>query len=306
MSNSATGDKREHGFTLIEVMAAVLLTSIVISVAVAFQVNLGSATRTARERLRTQRHAVALLDRVARDLAGTYFIAPSETDAAGTHPWIFLSRPSLSEGEKSDAVKFVTRNYQPVNLDGHASDLAVVAYYLNPAEDEPGHQLMRWRNIRMPEVYDPTFPEADDPNAEVIGENLSSFAVSFIDAKGTEVSTWSSAGKGDLAALPAAVKLEIAMIDPERTDPDDDTSQRADDYEEEDEEDEEDEGESFDVDTFSKVVVLPLRPLDWSFLESQVRAGAEEEVTDSEDDEGDGSEDDDSNEDFDLEPEGEQ
>ena len=40
------------GFTLIEVLAAVFLTAIVISVAVAFQVQLGDATTRAREIIR--------------------------------------------------------------------------------------------------------------------------------------------------------------------------------------------------------------------------------------------------------------
>lgn len=267
-----TGPKRHlaprtvRGFTMIEVLAAVLLTSIVISVAVSFQLNLGTTTAIARERLRTQRHAVALLDRISRDLAGAYFIAATDSAARKTNPWIFLSDRHFSEDGNADAIKFITRNYRPQDLDGHNSDLAVVAYYLNPMEDSRGYELMRWRKPHMPQAYDPTFPELDDPDADVVGENLAYFGLSMIDVTGAEVPEWNSSLKQGRAALPIGVTIEIAMLDPREIDADPDAD-------EDDDFDPDDENE-LGANIYSKTVVLPLRPLDWAFLESEARAGA--------------------------------
>ena len=55
---------KRSGFTLIEVLAAVFLTSIVIASAVAFYINLSDATRVASQRTREGRHAVSGVPRV--------------------------------------------------------------------------------------------------------------------------------------------------------------------------------------------------------------------------------------------------
>jgi len=246
---------------LIEVVAAVLLTAIVISVAVAFQINLGSAMQSARERLRTDRQAIALLDRIERDLRGAYYIVPREGGNQRAHPWVFLTTHDfVAEDENSDGLKFITRNYQPRSLDGHASDLAVVAYYLSPMEDVPAYQMLRWRSTHMPQTYDPEFPGIDDPDAYVIGEGITRFGFSMIDDKGTEVPKWDSVLAGARKGLPIAVRLEISMLDPrvlEEAQTRDDFDPAFDDVESESE-----------PQVFSKLVPLPLRPLDWSFLES--------------------------------------
>lgn len=291
------------GFTLIEVMAAVVLSAIVITIAVSFQINLGSATDAARERLRTQRQAVALLDRLARDLASTYFISPSKRVIAGVNPWVFLTGRDFVDDDHSDKIKFITRNHQPQNLDGHASDLAVVAYYLTEEPDRPGYKLMRWRKIRMPMAYDASFPAPDNEYADVIGENLASFSLSMIDASGSEVPEWDSDRKRGKHSLPIAVRIKISMLDPADLDPDyeRDFDQEAEDefdrdefndgYADEEEDDLEidDEADGEERTVYSKLVILPLRPLDWAFLESEARNAAPGEATDSD---GDGMPDD--------------
>lgn len=298
ISANVCRDRRgRHGFTMIEVMAAILLTSIVISVAVAFQINLGAATMAARERLRTQRQAIALLDRIARDLAGAYFIASPANASGGSNPWIFLSARHFTEEGNSDAIKFITRNYRPQGLDGHHSDLAVVAYYLKPVEDGSGYQLMRWRRTHMPQVYDPRFPELDDPDADIIGENLASFALSMIDETGEEHPEWDSRGKQGRQSLPVGVTIEIAMLDPNQIASDADANDFERDQNDLDDFDTDEEAE-LQTNTYSKTVILPLRPLDWTFLESEARAAAgatdsdeqgeeEKEDVDEADDDGD-------------------
>ncbi len=259
-----------RGFTLIEVLAAVLLTSIVISVAVAFQINLGSSMKGSRERLRTERHAVALLDRIARDLMGAYFIVPSEGGNQRKHPWIFLTAHDFADEESpADALKFMTRNYQPQSLDDHASDLAVVAYFLNPMRDLPAYELLRWRSTHMPTDYDPTFPSVTDPETAVMGEGLAYFGIRLYDEAGADVTKWDSVMAGSRTGLPQAVRLEISMVDPVVLE---EAAQRDEDQDFDTEFDLEHPDEERKV--FSKLVVLPLRSLDWTFLEAEVDATA--------------------------------
>jgi type II secretory pathway component PulJ len=305
---------RRMGFSMIEVMGAVLLTSIVISIAVAFQINLGSATQNARERLRSQRQAVALLDRMSRDIAGTYFIAPRITNGAPeSTPWIFLTiQDFLDEGltsDSSNAIKFVTRNYVPQDIDGHSSDLAVVAYYVEPQEGRPGYQLMRYRSTHMPITYDPSFPQADAPNTDVVGEDIASFKIRVINQTGGVDPKWSSIRKSGQLALPLGVKLEISMLTTDEII----AAELDEDFEipiERDEEDGEDGEEDGDRKTFAKTVMLPLRPLDWSFLEEidnvEEASNNDDEAPDQDDeDEEDDDDDDDDDDDEDDEDEDE-
>ena len=308
----AAARTRRMGFSMIEVMGAVLLTSIVISIAVAFQINLGSATQNARERLRSQRQAVALLDRMSRDIAGTYFIAPRITNGAPeSTPWIFLTiQDFLDEGltsDSSNAIKFVTRNYVPQDIDGHSSDLAVVAYYVEPQEDRPGYQLMRYRSTHMPITYDPSFPQADAPNTDVVGEDIASFKIRVISQTGGLDPKWSSIRKSGHLALPLGVKLEISMLTTDEII----AAELDEDFEipiERDEEDGED-GEDGDRKTFAKTVMLPLRPLDWSFLEEidnvEEASNNDDEAPDQDDQDDEDEEDDDDDDDEDDDDEDE-
>jgi type II secretory pathway pseudopilin PulG len=285
------------GFTLIEIMAAVFLTSIVMALAISFQVSLGRGTSAARERLRYQRQAVTLLDRVARDLAGAYFIARADQTEATDHPWIFLADDLTGDGSssaKSNAVKFVTRNYQPQSLEEHASELAVTSYFLAKNEDDPGYRLLLWRKPRVPLVYDPEYPSPDDPLSEIVGENLASFELSFIDMNGGESNTWDSTQREGFDSIPLAVRIEIAMIDP-NADPDDLSAEiEPDDLEYSDSPDED--GDRL----FSKTVILPVRPLDWLVLEEETYKAANDAGELPDDDE---SEDDSSHGNSDTEPE---
>jgi prepilin-type N-terminal cleavage/methylation domain-containing protein len=246
------------GFTLIEVLAAVFLTAIVMAVAIAFQVQLGDATTRARELIRTQRRAVTILDRIARDLQGAYLLVkPGPVDPLD-HPWVFLGE-KLSGSESADAVKFVTRNFRAHTVDGPTSDVAVLAYYLRKAPDEPGYQLMRWLSPRLPESLDREFPAEDNEDAMIVADGLDTFNLTFISEAGEELSEWDSSQLEQSGELPLAVRIEIAMLPPNM-------QARSDEPDEVDfAEDEEDDGEREFV--FERLVVLPMRPVSFEILE---------------------------------------
>ena len=93
-----TRPDRSHsaaGFTLIEVLAAVFLTSIVIAVALSFFVSLSRSTEAATNRTRDGRRALAVIDRVARDLEGAYLLVkPAGIDPL-EHPQRRPSAPGI-------------------------------------------------------------------------------------------------------------------------------------------------------------------------------------------------------------------
>ena len=198
-------------FTLIEVLAAVFLTAVVMSVAVAFSVNLNDASDAAAAKARQGRHALAILDRVARDLEGAYLISkPAELDPL-LHAWIFVAE-SREGDEASDRLQFVTRSYRPPNPLDHGSDLAVVTYLLHPAEETPGFDLLR--SVSPGLSADPAgeFPLASDERFMVVAEGIDHFGIRFMSADFEWFDAWDSTQLAQSSGLPRAATIEIAFL----------------------------------------------------------------------------------------------
>ena len=209
--NRPRAGARVAAFTLIEVLAAVLLTSIVLTVAVSIFINISDATNAATARLRETRHAIAILDRLAHDLESAYLLVkPPEMDPLD-HPWLFLGESQYSEG--SDRLKFVIRNHKRRSSEGHSSDLAVVSYAL--VSDEFGSfELVRASSPRLPDRLDSEIPIDEEDGAMLLAEGVRTFSVRFMSEEGEWRDSWDSSQMLDSGALPLAAEIEISFVDP--------------------------------------------------------------------------------------------
>jgi type II secretory pathway component PulJ len=247
--------RRRAAFTLLEVLAVVLLTALVIGVALAFYVDLSRASARAADGTREIRRATAVLDRVARDLERTILVRkPDETDPLD-HPWVFLGE-ARGRGNAADRLKFVTRGRIPRDTTSRESDLEVVAYAARDAEDG-SLEVVRWSSPRLPDNLDREVPDDEDRGATLLATGLAGFGVTFVDEAGDRVTSWDSSSLVQSSQLPVAAEIEVALADPD--DPE------------------------AEPETFRRTVVLPLRPLDLEELLDPLSAvsggseGAEEE-----------------------------
>jgi hypothetical protein len=241
------------GFTLIEVLAVVLLTSVVIGVALDHYVDLTRASQRAGEHTTDVRRATALLDRVARDLEGATLVTRDPEIDPLAHPWIFMGEARYS-GAGADRLKFVTRGHRPRSSDAHESDLELVAYSLRPLGDGE-YELLRWSSPRLPESLDKRIPSDEDEGARLLAEGLADFGVRFIDEFGERHDTWDSSDLVQSNLLPTAAQVEVAWFDPEAP-------------------------LELEPERYRRTVVLPIRPLDLAELTdplSVVNGGTEEE-----------------------------
>ncbi len=199
-------------FTLIEVLAAVLLTSIVLTVAVSIFINISNATASATASMRETRHAVSILDRIAHDLESAFLLVrPGETDPLD-HPWVFFAEGTYSDG--ADRLKFIIRSHQTRSSVGHSADLAVVTYAL--VEDEFGSfDLVRSASRNLPERLDLQIPVDEDEGAMLLAEGIESFSVRFLAESGEWIGHWDSSQIVASGLLPLAAEIEIAFVDPE-------------------------------------------------------------------------------------------
>ena len=197
------------GFTLIEVMAAILLTSIVIAVASGLYLNLSQSSLRAQARMREELRAAAALDRIARDLEGAFLLVkPEELDPLA-HPWFFVAQSQNGAGDGADQIRFFTRSTHPPGSETHVSDLAQVAYLL-ASRAEGGWDLMRWSSPGPP-ADEPGFPSPDDPHSLLLAEDLDSFAMRFLGEDGEWTTEWDSSQLLQSSLLPRAVEFELSF-----------------------------------------------------------------------------------------------
>lgn len=241
------------GFTLIEVIGAILLTTMVITAAVTSYVNLSDASTRAAARMRERLHATTVLDRVARDVrAASLVVKPAEMDPL-SHPWFFVADGRFSF-DGSDRIKLITRSHRPRVTAYHASDLAEVAYFTRTEED--GRlTLLRWASPSLPPAYTADFPAEDDPATWVVAEGLGSFSLRFLQEGGEWTPEWDSTQIVESSQLPYAVEIKLSLRR-EDADPDEVLAEA-------------------DIQYFTREVLLPLRPLD---LEAMIEAKAEAQL----------------------------
>lgn len=260
---------RSAGFTLLEMLAVVALTSLVITVAVNFFLDLSRASGSAADRMRTERRASAILDRVARDLEGAYLVKkPKETDPL-EHPYLFLAEETgAGGGSGADRLKFVTRSALQRTSDAHESDVSMVAYGARPAATG-GLEIVRWSAPQLPESLDRTIPVDEGSDALVLATGVAAFGVRFLDEAGGWQTAWDSSQLKDSSELPMGAEIEISMLAPEGpvTDAADPPAH---------------------VGPFLRQVLLPVRPIDLEALlnpDEAAAAAAAESGAEDEDEE---------------------
>ncbi len=250
-----TRARRSGAFTLIEMLAVVLLLGIVFLTAIDFYLDLSRASNAAAERTREGRRATAALDRVARDLSAAVLVRkPPEADPLA-HPWLFLAE--RGDGMGASHLKLVSRGRWPRTEELPESDLEMVAWIVS--DDGFGtRSLWRWSTPHLPESLDRSFPTPDAPGVDLVAEDLAGFGVRLLGEDGAWVESWDSTLLVESSELPLAAEITLAFADPE--------------------------GEEFGEEprSWQRQVLIPSRPLD---LEALLEGGTGEER--EQDEEGD-------------------
>ena len=214
MTRSRQTPSGTAAFTLLEVMAVLLLTSIVIGVALNHYIDLNRASERALGMTRSLRRSVALLDRVARDFESVVLVQkPPEIDPL-SHPWIFYG-DSLRDTEGADHLKFMTRGRRSWDSDAKESDREVVVYTLRPSEFDAGlYELMRWTSPRIGSDLDRELPGDEADGAMLLTDGILQFGVTFISETGERTDRWDSSQIAQSGTLPSAVEIQVALDDP--------------------------------------------------------------------------------------------
>jgi hypothetical protein len=213
-------------------------TAVLMLFAVNFYLEITRASEAATAQTRDCRRAIALLDRIARELQGAVLVKkPAELDPL-FHPWVFLAE-DRGGAEGAEHLRFTTRSRILRSSALHESDLEVVSYALREA-DSGGLELLRWSSPRLPDELDRSFPTGED--AVVFAQDLAAFGVRFMDDTSQWKSEWDSSTLVDSSELPLAAEISVALL--AESDP----------FQEE------------EPQIYQRQVLIPVRPLDLEAL----------------------------------------
>jgi type II secretory pathway component PulJ len=250
MSSSTRDARRTAGFTLIEVLAVLFLTALLLGTAINFYIDLSNGSQRATDTTREVRRATTLIDRIALDIERAVLVKKPEDMDPLANPWIFLAEPRLGSSltgtaSGSDRIKFMMRSDPPRSNEQPMSDLTTVTYTLERSENGVGYELRRWSTPRLPDRLDREFPPPDDPASLLLADGIAHFALRFLNDSGEWVDRWDSSQLVDTSELPVQVEIEIALL-PENVRADPSAAQAA-------------EAEPL---LYARRVLLPMRPLD--------------------------------------------
>lgn len=232
--------RRRAGFTLLEVIAVVLLTGILITFTTNFYLDLSAQSRAAVERARNTRRAVVLLDRVARDLESAMLVKKPAGRDPLEHPWLFLAEADDPD-QGAGRLKFSSHGHRPRSPQAAESDVEMVAWMLAPGPSGRDFELRRWSSPHLPPGRDLAFPSLED--GDPVAEGIAGFGVFLIGEDGERVARWDSSTLTESSALPLTAEIQVSLFADEESDT--------------------------VVGPFVRRVSLPLRPLD---LEAQLEA----------------------------------
>ena len=205
--------RRHAAFTLIEMMAVMLLLGILVSSVVNFYIQLSRESNAAAAATRGSRRAVAALDRIARELESAILVIRPEGEDPLSHPWLFWAERE-GRGDGADTLRFTTRGRRPRASAAYESDLAVVGYALRESPDGPesGSELMRWTSPRLPDGLERNVPRDEQDGAQVLVEGVTEFGLRFLSEGGEWKEEWDSSTV-DSNLLPLAAEIRLALAE---------------------------------------------------------------------------------------------
>ncbi len=194
----------DKGFTLIEVLLAIFIGSIVLTVLYASFFQINRAKDRIEEELELYHEARIIMSKITKDLATAFPRGLVNSQSTGiTAPFFY----GVEEGENSK-LSFTSLSRTPTQ-DARESDQTEISYFLAPIEDSDLFALVRRDN--------PTFEPDTGGTQYAISERISGFSLTYLpeipengEAQGYS-SEWNSS---ETLTLPAAVNVNIVLKSP--------------------------------------------------------------------------------------------
>jgi general secretion pathway protein J len=202
------------GFTLIEVLLAILIFGIMMtSLFGAFHLQFSNAEAVG-ENMKAYEGAQICLSRMAADLQSLTLTENGLYDpvAANDQPDVYRVQGDVTEsaGGSLARLRFASRGHTPIAT-RMPGGIGEIVYYLDPLEN--GRYFLRRADYNVFEA-----PEEVDGLDPVLCDDVSSLKFVYYDQDGEGHDTWSSDSEDVGYATPRAIRIELAIGNPEQPD----------------------------------------------------------------------------------------
>ncbi len=201
--------KSSQGFTLIEMMLAILIFGILIATVTGSFNFVFSSVDVIKENLVVQEMAKSCIDRMKTDLT-SMFVTPAMRYTPGGYldepdPYRFKGDVEETQAGSFSTLRFTSHSHLPIG-DPLPGGIAEITYYI--MDDGAGHHYL----FRSDRIFfeDPLEKTGYDP---VLCENVKSLKFNYIDQDGEAHETWDSESDIVEYATPTAVGITLEIGD---------------------------------------------------------------------------------------------
>jgi len=201
--------RRVSGYTLIEILGAFFIMTIILTLVTGIFVENGRQRAAALGMMKERLSATAAIDQFAQDVEGAVFLIDSSGRRPDENPWRFQAEDYGELGARS--LRFVTQNAPAANRGLHASGWVEVVYFIEDDSEEK-KTLWRWVAPRPPTEADTDFPRSSDEGAMRVALDISEFGIRFLDLEGEWLDEWDAAYQAPTSPLPTAVEVNLRLM----------------------------------------------------------------------------------------------
>lgn len=205
--------RREGGFTLVELLLAIVILSLVVTTVLASYNAVFSTTEVLKNSSNIYEMAKNCLKQMTVDLESIYIIRPPiyrppEFDEEPSDFRVIGLSKDLS-GTGFAKLRFTSRTHLPLE-NSQRRGIAEIVYYIQAQED--GSQVLKRSDILYP------YPEFEEKGTDpTLCEHVKSLAFTFLDVDGSENDSWDSESDAFDYATPRAIGIELEIGDETRS-----------------------------------------------------------------------------------------
>jgi len=212
--NRTVSPEGQQGFTLIEILIALFIFSMVVGVVFISFREIAVSAGIVNKSNDDYEMAYGCFELMRRDLASVYitqkpFYASPDTDTLSEKdPFRFEGKTEIAGGASFPVIRFTSRCHLPVNRDNRKG-IAEIVYYTDESE-EYGTVLRRADRVTFDEEF------VRKKSHPVILRKIKSIGVVYYDGEGREHETWDSESDEFGYATPSSVKIRVDIVDDDK------------------------------------------------------------------------------------------
>ncbi len=203
--------KNRDGFTVIELLLAISILAIVVSIIFSLYYASTGIVEESRYKADIYQTARLALDRMSNEISSTFYPEnPNTPSADDKSERIIFVGEDIQEGEYSlDRLNFTSTVFRYIRRDAPETELCEIGYYLYSESEEDGTRILLRRE-------DPTVD--DEPleggNVLELADSVVGLNFEYYDEDGeNKTESWDSTAIDKGRKIPSAVKITISLKD---------------------------------------------------------------------------------------------